>query len=487
MKKFENDVQKIKYKVLKEVASLAFKGTLQEEMQEIPDRIIEGNKARFRCCIYKEKAIIEERVKLALGGQKKENKWVEVIDIACDECPIDRFTVTEACRGCLAHHCQEVCPANAIIIIDQRSYINQEKCIECGRCKKSCPYDAISERVRPCNKACGVGAITIDEKRKASIDYDKCIQCGACVYRCPFGAIEDRSSIVDVVEKLRNKKKQVFALVAPAISSQFPPAKIGQVVTAIKKLGFHDVIEVALGADIVAYEESKEFATTIEDRGTLTTSCCPSFVELIYKNYPTLTKHISTTVSPMVAIGRMVKNMHPHSEVVFFGPCIAKKMEAQKEDVKDAIDYVLTFEELNALLDGAGIDIEECDEDSLDNASYYGRIFARSGGVSQALEQALAEQNLQEELRAIQCQGVDECNKALKILKAGKLEHNVIEGMICQGGCIGGPSSLTHKPKDKNEVDKYAKLAMEKSPLSALRIFDLENIHLHRNHNEEEK
>jgi [FeFe] hydrogenase (group B1/B3) len=302
MRSFESDVQLIKYKVLKEVVKLTLDGTLEEDYTSIPEKVIPGPKPMTRCCIHKERAIVKERVKLAMGGDRENKNVIEVINEACDECPINRFTVTEACRGCLAHKCKEACPMGAIYSINRRSYIDTNKCIECGRCKSVCPYNAISEVMRPCKRACNASALYIDENKKAIINNDKCIQCGACVYQCPFGAIVDKSFVVDVVNLLKRAKKDdgihVYAVIAPAISSQFTYARIEQVVAGIRKLGFHDVVEAALGADIVALNESKEFAEKAAGKKFMTTSCCPAFVSFIQKKYPELEGNISSTVYP---------------------------------------------------------------------------------------------------------------------------------------------------------------------------------------------
>ncbi len=484
VRKFENDVQLIKYEVLKGVAKLALEGTLEEKKDDIQYIIDPGPEPRTRCCIYKEREITKERVKLAMGGNKNNKNIIEVIDVACDECPIDRFFVTEACRGCLAHRCSEACPRGAIYHVAGRAYIDQDKCIECGKCKEACPYNAIADVMRPCSKACVPGAISMDENKKASIDEDKCIQCGACVIQCPFGAIMDKSFIVDVINLLKesenNEDIHVYAAIAPAISSQFTYAKIEQVVSGIKKLGFHDVVEVALGADMVSLHEAMEYAETVEEKKVVTTSCCPAFVSYIKKYYPELTDKISNTVSPMIATARLIKHMDPHAIVVFIGPCIAKKAEAMEDELKGDIDYVITFEELAALLDAAEIDLENCNDVELNNASYYGRIFARSGGVTEAISHVIDIKNIDVDFKPVRCNGLKECDKALKLTKFDRLDGNFIEGMACKGGCISGPASLHIGPKDKTEIEKYNKLVLEKNIDSSSKIFKVKDINLNR-------
>jgi [FeFe] hydrogenase (group B1/B3) len=481
---FESDVQLIKYEVLKEVVKHTLEGNVKKNYRTIAKKIIPGPKPRTRCCIYKERAIIAERVRLAMGGNKKNKNIIEVINIACDECPINRFTITEACRGCLAHKCSETCPVNAIYNINQRSYINTDKCIECGRCKSVCPYNAISDVMRPCKRACSAKALSFDENKKAVIDNEKCIQCGSCVYQCPFGAIVDKSFVFPVVNLLEKSKVEkdyhVYAIIAPAISSQFTYARIGQVVTGIKKLGFHDVVEVALGADMVAIQETEELVHNLKDKKVMTSSCCPAFVTYIRKNYPELLPHVSSTVSPMIAISKLIKNIDNKAKVVFIGPCTAKKAEITEKDIKGITDYVITFEELHAMLDAYDINIEECDDSPLNNASFYGRIFARAGGLTEAIENLIQSKNLDVDFKPLSCDGLQECDKALKLLQLDKLASNFIEGMACTGGCIGGAASLCHGKKDKNEVDKYGKLALEKQAADSLRVFELDKINLNR-------
>lgn len=484
MRNFESDVQLIKYEVLREVVRLTVDGNLSKKYKTIAKKIIPGPKPRTRCCIYKEREIINKRVKLAMGGDKTNKNIIEVINVACDECPINRFTITEACRGCLAHKCSETCPVGAIYNVNQRAYIDTNKCIECGKCKAVCPYNAISDVMRPCKRSCSSKALYFDENKKAVIDNDKCIQCGSCVYQCPFGAIVDKSFVVDVMKLLKKAKNKedfhVYAVIAPAISSQFTYARIGQVVTGIKELGFHDVIEVALGADMVAKHETQEFVNSIVNNKTMTNSCCPAFVNYVKKNYPELTDNISNTVSPMIAISRLIKKLDKKSKVVFIGPCTSKKAEISEPDIKGITDYVITFEELQAMMDACDINIETCDDSPLNNASFYGRIFARSGGLTEAIKHLVEAEDMDIDFKPISCDGLLECDKALKQLKFNKLESNFIEGMACTGGCIGGAASLSHGIKDKREVDKYGNLALEKQVNDSLRIFKSDEIDLNR-------
>ena len=472
MYKFDTKVQHLKYKVLREVARCAWNDTLLENVMDIPLKIVPGKVPTMRCCVYKERAILGERVKLAMGGNKDNPNVIEVIDIACDECPMGGYDITSACRGCLAHRCIDACKFGAITL-DQNhvAHIDKSKCKECGSCAKVCPYSAIICLKRPCENACKIKAIKMNEDKAAAIDNSKCISCGACVYQCPFGAIMEKSYILDAIDMIKksggNKKYKVYAVVAPSISSQFSYAKIGQVITGLKQLGFHTVIEAALGADMVADAESRELV----EKGFLTSSCCPAFVSFIEKKHPELVPFISHNLSPMATIAKYLKDRDAKCKVVFIGPCTAKKAEAQKEKVRDYVDVVMTFEELQALFDSKDIDITTLGETELDNASFFGRIFARSGGLSDAVAQAMKEHGETDfELKACVCNGIEECSLALLKKKKGVLDANFIEGMACIGGCIGGAGCLTHGEKNKAEVDKYGREALEKTITDAISV-----------------
>ena len=471
MRKFDTKVQHLKYKVLREVARQAWNDTLLQNVMDIPKTIVPGKTSTMRCCVYKERAILGERVRIAMGGDKENPNVIEVIDIACDECPAAGYEVTDSCRGCLAHRCEDVCKRGAISFDHNHvAHIDKSKCVECGQCAKVCPYSAIINRKRPCQVACKVKAISINEDNAAAIDNKKCIQCGACVYQCPFGAITDKSYILNVIDMIKksedNSKYKVYAMVAPSISSQFTYAKLGQVIMALKKLGFFTVIEAALGADMVAQAESKELA----EKNFLTSSCCPAFVQYIKSAFPDLLPYVSHNLSPMATLAKYIKGTEPTAKVVFIGPCTAKKAEAQLESVKPYIDAVMTFEELQALFDSKEIDITTLSEDVLDNASYFGRIFARSGGLSDAVKQALTEQKIDFTVKPAVCDGIEACKVALLKKSKNVLEANFIEGMACVGGCIGGAGCLTHGEKNKAQVDVYGREAMEKTITDAVSL-----------------
>lgn len=470
MHKFDTKVQLIKNKVLKEVARLAWDDALLENVSDIPKTINPGKVPTMRCCVYKERAILGERVKLAIGGNRYNKRVIQVIDVACEDCPTGGFEITSACRGCLAHRCEEACKVGAISFgRDQKAYIDKSKCVECGMCAKACPYSAIHNYKRPCEASCKVGAVSVGEDKSAQIDYDKCTACGACVYMCPFGAMTDRSYILDVIDLIKKsdggKNYKVVALLAPSVAGQFRHTGIGQVLTAIYKLGFDEIEEVALGADMVALEEVNELK---KDGGFLTSSCCPAFVSLIEKQFPELKSHVSPSLSPAGTIAKRIKEKDPTAKTVFIGPCTAKKTEFQREEYKGLIDSVLTFEELQALFDSKNIEPTTLEETSLSHASSFGRAFAVVGGVSEALKKCIEEQGLEIELKPIVCNGIEECKIALMRASKGVLPFNFIEGMACVGGCVGGAGCLTHDEKNKTASEKYASQAENSSIRSAV-------------------
>lgn len=466
------EVVKLRRRVLVEISKLAFAGELDKKINEILYNVVSEEGPRYRCCVHKERAVLKERIKLglsqdadlelseaaqrALDGNAEDMPIVHVLPEACDQCPIDKFIVTNACRNCVAHNCINSCPKKAIMVVQNRAYIDKNKCVECGLCKKSCQYSAIIEVNRPCEGACDLGAIKAGNDRRAEIDYAKCVQCGSCKTACPFGAITDRSSIVQLVSNLKSDKK-VYAMLAPSFIGQFgAKAKPGQVIEALKQIGFAGVYEASLGADIVTLEETKEFVSSVpKDLSFMTTSCCPAFADMVEKHLPDLQKNVSTTVSPMIATGKVIKDKDPDSVAVFIGPCIAKKAEAKK--YAGVIDYVLTFEELMCMMVGAGINIAEIGESEFESsASRDGNTFAKAGGVAQAVLDTAAALAPEVEIKAHHCEGLGNCKTTLIQISSGKIDANFFEGMACQGGCVGGPGTLTNYKLTGKLVENFA-------------------------------
>ena len=434
-----------------------------------------GSAARYRCCVYKERAIVRLRVLAGLGFSVEaddemtslleyadralkrhqiEGPALTIIDIACKGCVNARYYVTELCQGCLARPCESVCPFGAIHVEDGHSRIEKTKCKNCGRCKEVCPYHAIAKIAVPCEESCPTNAIQKDENGVASVDHAKCI---SCVAACPFGAVLERSQIVDVVRAL-DSRKQIYALVAPAIAGQFE-ASFAQLVTAIRELGFSDVVEVALGADKTAVDEAEELRERMANkRPFMTTSCCPAYIQAARRHMPELTPHISDTPTPMHFTAEMMKTKNPRNIIVFIGPCVAKRKEAMEDS---CVDYVMTFEELSALFEAAGINPSACEEAELKkNASAQGRGFAISGGVAAAVKCALGEEA---EIRTTCINGLSKATMAqLKAYAKNGAPFDLIEVMTCPGGCISGAGVAMRDKKAKDGVEKFVR---ESEPL----------------------
>lgn len=462
---FESHVDIIKYKVLRELARQTWAGRdAFMAFNDIANVVVKKGEPPSRCCIYKDRAIIAERIRIGLGEYHGSKDTVQVVSIACDECPKSGHVVTSLCRGCLAHYCRSVCPKGAIAI-DTKGYahIDKERCIECGRCASACKYHAITNMIRPCERSCPVDAISMSEDGSASIDQDQCIVCGTCITECPFGALNDISAVVRVIHAIQAKGKEnrrIYAIVAPAVASQYPGLTTAKVFGAIKAIGFDEVVEVAAGADETALTEAEELL----ERGFLTSSCCPAFVEYVRNEFPMLADKVSDTPSPMVMTGRAIKAKDPEAIVVFIGPCIAKKYERKTEKAEPYIDHVLTFMELQALFDSTDIDIEDVEEMELQDASCYGRGFAQSGGVTAAIVEALKELGHADfAFKPVIANGVEECRAALLKAKASRLDGNFIEGMICAGGCVRGNGTMVNKKNTPMHMQQYCEASTRKS------------------------
>jgi len=469
--KFETLVEKLHYNVIKEVAKAAFNDTLSQAEETIPLILSPGPKATYRCCIHSERAIAKQRVANVTKTLNPGDAIIKVIPEACDQCPMGGYTVTNSCRGCIGHACVVACPKQAITVdSEHHAHIDKTKCINCGLCAKSCPFGAIYNFRRPCQKACHTGAITMDENLAAKIDKNKCVSCGACLQKCPFGAIVDRTQIVPIINELKKvlsdrennrDEHEFYAVVAPSIASQFAPYTVEQVAEGLVSLGFTKVTEAALGADMVAWGESKELV----EKQILTSSCCPAFVEYVLKFHPELKDKISHNLSPMAQIAKVIKERHPNAKVCFIGPCTAKKMEALKPAVSKYVDYVMTFSELRGLFGARDINVDQLQGITLDDATSYGRGFAKCGGLSSAVMQVLKEMDIKDfKLSPLSCDGMEQCIKALSNLAKGDSTYNFIEGMACEGGCVGGPSNLSHNTlRSKFLVDTHGKKSKKKT------------------------
>ncbi len=476
--KSQSVVTELRRKVFCEVARVAYDSENPEhDLEEIPYLITPDEVPKYRESIYRERQIASERVRLAMGlslrpanrpvhvtsGMDKsdiadkyyEPPLMQVIPSACDKCPDNEYCVSDQCRNCVSHACVKVCPKGAVSIVDGKSYIDQSKCIKCGKCKSACPYDAIAHHVRPCSHACGVKAISSDEYGRAHIDNDKCVACGQCMSACPFGAIADKSQIYQLIKAIRNGD-EVVAAVAPAIAGQFG-AKVtpGKMKSALLALGFKDVFEVAVGADVGCIAEAHHYVkeVTTGEIPFLFTSCCPAWAVLVKKQFPDLAERVSEELTPMVATARSIKVNHPNARVVFIGPCAAKKLEASRRTVRSFVDFVITFEELAGMFDAKHINLEEIEELPVKiKATGAGRGYACSGGVAGAIEKCIREYYPETEVKIQHAEGLSDCKKILMLAKAGKLNGYMIEGMGCPGGCVAGVGTLIPPEKAKAAV-----------------------------------
>ena len=486
MRGVETRIQEIRHAVFTEVAKMAYEeGPVDKKIEALPYKIIPGETGNFRNDVFLERAIVGERLRMAMGlpyrgaaepapvsdgimeADKPEGYYtpplINVIKFACNACDEKKVHVTDGCQGCLAHPCMEVCPKKAISLdrVTGKSIIDQDACIKCGRCATVCSYNAIIVQERPCAKACGMKAITSDENGKATIDYDKCVSCGMCLVNCPFGAIVDKGQIFQLITAMK-KKKKVIAIVAPAFVGQFgPKASPEKLTAAMKKLGFADVVEVAIGADLCSIEEAKDFMREVpEHQPFMATSCCPAWSVMAKKLFPTLAPYISMALTPMVLTARMLKKDDPDACIAFIGPCAAKKLEASRRTIRSDVDFVLTFEELMGMFNAKGVTFEDItDEEKVDlcEGTGDGRGFAVSGGVAKAVADVIHKLDPEREVKVVSAQGLKDCRKLLTLAKAGKYDGYLLEGMACPGGCVAGAGTLQTVEKSTALVNKYVK------------------------------
>ena len=463
----DQGIVSLKHRVIEEVARLAWDDNLTEAAKDaLVYKIIPGPIAQYRCCIYKEREIVRQRIRLAEGlcptadPDHQSDSVIQVLRPACEECPISSYTVTDNCRLCVGKACQSSCNFGAISIGHHRSHIDPAKCRECGKCAEACPFSAIAHLERPCKKACPTGAITYDEYGVCQIDESKCVQCGHCIHNCPFGAISSKVFLVDIIRAIKAGKK-VIAMCAPATEGQFgPDISMASIRAALKKIGFADMVEVGLGADMTAAYESKEWAEALKEGRKMTTSCCPAFINLLRQQFPEqFAENKSEIVSPMCAVSRYLKAENPGCVTVFIGPCIAKKAESRDPSIRGNADYVITYGEFRALLSSRDVKLEPV-EDSYQEATIFGKRFATSGGVANAVIECMKERGVDtDNIKLRKCAGGKECIQAITLLKFGKLPEDFVEGMFCPGGCLGGPS----KHKAENEIVKARESLLQKA------------------------
>lgn len=489
MKEIYVDLINIRRKVFAEIARIAYNDMDLSEIERIPYYIIPGEVAKYRENIFRERAIVEERLRLTLGLNVRSLKeftkvtdgidsidvdkmvldlpLVNVIKFACEACPDRAVIVTDNCRKCLAHPCTNVCPVNAVSIGKNRALIDKEKCIRCGKCKENCPYNAIIEYHRPCSQVCGVNAIESDELGRAKINDKKCVSCGRCITQCPFGAIADKSQIYQLIKALKTND-HMYAIIAPSFVGQFGLlVSPSQIFEGIKLLGFKDVVEVGLGADITTLNEAKEFLEKVPNEYPyMGTSCCNSWTLMVEKMFPDQYKYISDSASPMVETAKYIKRIDPEAIVTFIGPCISKKLEALREEVKDYVHFVITFEELMGMFVGKGIELSEIEVDKeIQDASILGRGFAAAGGVAEAVKKTAQMLDPSREILIEFASNLHDCVKLMRIAKAGKKNGYLLEGMACPGGCIAGPGTLASIDRVRKALAQFMNQSKYNTPL----------------------
>jgi [FeFe] hydrogenase (group B1/B3) len=323
-------------------------------------------------------------------------------------------------------------------------------------------------------------AIESDEYGRAKINYDKCVSCGMCLVNCPFAAIADKSQIFQIITAIKRGHK-VIACVAPAFVNQFgADASPARLKAAMRLLGFDDVVEVAIGADLCTIEEAHDFLENVPaNQPFMGTSCCPAWSVMAKTLYPEFKDYISMALTPMVITARMVKKEHPDARIVFIGPCAAKKLEANRHSVRSDVDYVLTFEELQGMFDAKNVDFSQLEEDPADDfteGTAAGRGFAVGGGVAAAVAEVIRQIDPDREVKIEYGDGLKECRKMLMMAKAGKRDGYLLEGMGCPGGCVAGAGTITPVKTSAVNIQKYKAAAPKKSALESVYKDKLEEV-----------
>ena len=479
MRGLETGKTRIRHAVFTEIARMAYEGgDHRQTLEELPARIVPGDGQGGD--VFLERAVVGERLRAAMGLSVRsvsqyarltegveesaiaeryyEPPLIDVIPFACNRCPDGRYVVTDLCQDCFEHPCTEICPRQAVARGGGRASIDPARCVRCGRCVEVCAFRAIVRQDRPCRAACGVDCIGSDAQGTATIDQSRCVSCGQCLVRCPFGAIVDKSQIFQTILALKSEVP-VYVALAPSFVGQFGPAATAERMrAAFRRLGFADVYEVAIGADLCVVEEAEEFLLDVPGKHPfLVTSCCPSWCDMIKRMFPQLRESISVSLTPMVQTARMIKQCRAGCKVAFVGPCDAKKLEATRRSVRSDVDFVLTFEEVLGMFEARGIDFADVppeEESPLTAASGDARRFAVAGGVADAVVHAIHAFDPDREVKVARAEGLAECKKLLRLAKAGRYDGYLLEGMACEGGCVAGAGTLQSIDRSRRLVEE---------------------------------
>ena len=471
----------LKKEILVRIIKAFLSDNFEKQTRLIPyDMRPKGMEVPYRCCIYKERAIIKDRTIAGLGFAIEEDdetvslseyakralertelsdKNLTVLQAACRGCSTNRIYVTDLCQGCVARPCTTACKFGAVSIVNGKSVIDDSKCKKCQMCVKACPYNAIVKISVPCEDSCPVGAIKKDETGFASIDYEKCINCGRCTAACPFGAVHERSQIIDILKAIKSDKT-VIAMIAPSIAGQFP-GNIYQLKSAMIKAGFDDVYEVAQGADITANTEAKEFAQRMKNGDSfMTTSCCAGYNQLIKKHLPEIKPFASDTKTPLYYTAEIAKKVEPDAATVFISPCVAKRAEVFENQ---NIDFVMNYRELGALFVAMKIQIMDCEETNYaTEASKQARNFGVTGGVAESVKAYLQDKSI---IKPLIINGLDKdsIKQLKKCATCGSCEDgsNIMEVMCCKGGCIGGSAVINNQKTAKKQIDNLLSVSKD--------------------------
>ncbi len=460
-----------------EVMSRVIRGVLDDDKQQIdriPFEMRPKGEAYSRCCIYKDRAALRYRTFSTLGNRIEDevdesklissylddipekkptvDPFITIFPDACSACMETQIMVSNLCRGCLARPCTNICPRHAISVRNGRAVIDHSLCINCGKCADVCRYHAIIQIPLACADACPVDAVHKTPDGRVLIDHEKCIRCGRCVVACPFAAIMQTNQVIHVIKQIQAGRK-VVALVAPAVNGFFPeePRKL---YTALKQLGFAAIYEVARGGDETAIAEAKEWSERkAAGAPFMCTSCCPAWMEAVTRHLPEILPYVSHTPSPMVFSDRAAKAAMPDALTVFIGPCMAKRTEANK---LGSPDYVITAEEVGAWLMAEKIQLDALDATPAESeGTQYGREFAISGGVANAVAHYLPEGV--DAPKVFKVNGLNKKTLALLrvFAKTQKAPAELIEIMVCPGGCVAGPCSFTPKEEAIKKITSW--------------------------------